>query len=117
MENPMKYSYRVGLVVILTVSILVPLSAQRPGDPTVALIPSLKSADRSVICGTTILSGGAALDPTIGKRLPPGNFTMHVVRPKMCGDNSRASNAPRFPPAGTSDDIKNRLPMFFGPKR
>ena len=117
MENPMKYSCRFGLVLSLTFTALVTLSAQRPGDPTVPLVSPLKSAERSVICGTTILSGSAALDPTIAKRLPPGNFTMRVARPKVCGDNSRAANASRFPPAGSSDDIRNRLPTFLGPKR
>ena len=116
MENPMNYACRFGLVLSLTFTVLAPVGAQRP-DPTIPLTPPLKSAERSVICGTTILSGNTALDPTIGKRLPPGNFTMRVARPRMCADNSRASNAPRFPTAGTPDDIKNRLPMFLGPRR
>jgi len=116
MENPMKYSCRFGLVLSLTFTVLAPVGAQKP-DPTVPLTPPLKSAERSVICGTTILSGSAASDPTFAKRPSPGNFTMRVARPKMCGDNSRASNASRFRPAATADDIKNRLPMFLGPKR
>ena len=113
----MKYSCRFGLVLSQAVTALAPLSAQRPGDPTVPLVSPLKSAERSVICGTTILSGGAALDPTIAKRLPPGNFTMLVARPKMCGNNNPAPRASRVLPAGNSDDIRNRLPMFLGPKR
>jgi hypothetical protein len=111
-------SCRFGLVLSLAFSALTPLAAQTPRDPTLPLVSPLESTGRSVICGTTILSGNAAVDPTIAKRLPPGNFTMLIAQPKMCRDNGPlASNASQLPAAGKPSDFLNRLPTFLGPKR
>lgn len=108
--------HRCGALLSLTLTALVPLNAQKPLDPTTPLVSPLKSAERSVSCGTTILSG-KPLDPSIAKRLPAGNFTMHVERPTVCrADNLlAASRVPRGVPP--SREFLNRLPTFAGPQR
>ena len=76
----MTSSCRFGLILSLAFTALAPLSAQKPADPTAPL--PLKAPERSVVCGTTILSGNAALDPAIAKPQPTGTFSMRVIQPK-----------------------------------
>ena len=112
----MKSSCRFGPIVTLTIIALAPLSAQKQADPTAPL--SLKAPERSVVCGTTILSGNAALDSTIAKSPPPGNFTLRVIQPKTCStNNASAANGARYPKAVHPGDLPNRLPTFLGPTR
>ena len=111
----MKSSCRFGLIVSLTITMLAPLGAQEPANPTAPLL--LKAPERSVVCGTTILSG-AALDSTMAKAPPPGNFTMRVIQPKSCStNNASAAGASRYPQAIKPGDWLDRLPTFLGPKR
>ena len=111
----MRSMFRCGLVVNLTIMTLAPLSAQKPADPTAPLVP--KASEPPVVCGTTILSGNAALD-TMAKAPPPGNFTMRVIQPKTCSaNNAFAANGSRYPQDLNPGDLLNRLPTFLGPKR
>jgi hypothetical protein len=108
---------RFGLLLSLTFTALAPLSAQQPIDPTRPLASLLKATGRSVVCGTTIFSPNVAMDAAIAKRVPPGDFTMRVARPKVCGtdETTAAANGTRFAPAFKPGE--NRLPTFLGPKR
>jgi len=111
----MKSSCRFGPIVSLTIIALAPLSAQKPADPTAPLLP--KTPERSVVCGTTILSGNAS-DSTMAKSPPPGNFTMRVIQPKTCSaNNASAAIGSRYPQVLNPGDLLNRLPTFLGPKR
>jgi len=112
----MRSMFRCGLVVSLTITTLAPLGAQKPADPTAPLL--LKAPERSVVCGTTVLSGNAALDSTMAKALPPGNFTMRVIQPKSCStNNASAAGASKYPQAIKPGNWLDRLPTFLGPKR
>ena len=109
---------RFGVLISLAFTALAPLAAQKPTDPTGPLASPLKATERSVVCGTMILSPNVATDALMGKPVPTGNFSMRVVQPRMCGDNKRlAFDAPRFPAAGKPGEFLNRLPTFLGPKR
>jgi len=111
----MRSIFRCGLVVNLTIMTLAPLRAQKPADPTAPLL--LRTPERSVVCGTTILSGNA-MDSTMAKSPPPGNFTMRVIQPKACSaNNASAANASRYPQDVNPGDLLKRLPTFLGPKR
>jgi hypothetical protein len=107
----MNIACRFGQLVGLMLAIVAPLSAQRPRDPTLPLISPPISTKPSIVCGMTIFSGKAALDPKMPKTPPPGNFTMRVPTPTICRDMSRV------PPLKDLKDLPNRLPTFLGPKR
>jgi hypothetical protein len=115
----MKSTCRFGLLFSLTFTALAaPLSAQTPADPTSPLVSPLKSAERSVVCGLTILSPSVVMDTAMARPVPPGNFSMRVAQPKVCSENKPlAFNAPGFPAAGKPGGFLNRLPTFLGPKR
>ena len=104
----MNLTCRFGLPLTMTLCALVPLSAQRPADPTGPLI---LPAEPSVSCGMTILSGLRSVDPKMAKPLPRGEFTLQTRRPAVCRDMSR------LPALKDGKDLPHRLPTFLGPNR
>jgi len=97
---------RWGFVVVCTIAIGAGLAAQsaRPAHPQVTVT---RSPQMRVLCGTTILFADPRIDRQMVTPTPPGNFTLRTMRPTMC----RETLAPRI------DELKQRLPYFFGPKR
>jgi hypothetical protein len=107
----MKFACRLGVAFGVMVVAVSPLTAQKPRDPTLPLISPQIPTEPSVVCGMTIFSGNAALDPKMPKAPPPGNFTMRVRTPPVCRDMSR------LPALKDLKDLPNRLPTFLGPRR
>jgi hypothetical protein len=104
----MNLNYRFGLLLIMTLCALSPLSAQGPAGRT---RPLFSPAEPSVSCGMTILPGRRSVDPKMAKTPPPGEFTLQARRPDVCRDMSR------LPALKDLKDLPNRLPMFLGPKQ
>ena len=108
--------HRLGLLFSLTVTALAPLSAQQPPDRAIPLASPLKSAQRWLVCGTTILSGNE-VDRHIATPLPAGTFTMRVEQPTLCRDNNLTAASPMVRRAPATGVFVNRLPTFLGPRR
>jgi hypothetical protein len=104
----MNLTCRFGLLMILTLSGISPLEAQRLVDPT---RPLFSPPEPSISCGMTILPGRRSVDPKMPKAPPQGEFTLQVRTPTVCRDMSR------LPPLRDSKNLPSRLPTFFGPNR
>jgi hypothetical protein len=107
----MQMSWRLGLLLGLTLSAGPQPSAQTLLDPTRPLTPPPPEAERSVVCGLTILQGRSAVDEKMAKAPPAGRFSLQVQTPPVCRDMSR------LPALRNLGNLPDRLPTFLGPKR
>jgi len=68
--------------------------------------PPVRPAERTVVCGLTVLPVDPKVDPSMTRPAPTGQFTLRTVTPSTC----RAFATRRT-------ELPLRLPTILGPKR